>query len=118
MYIPWGALYYSHVINTWVAEGGTPVMTIEKHGVGYGTINIIYYTVTHPAETHIEVVHHDAEYHIVTYDVWVENKHAWTEDVVTPQYSYETEQVWVVDEGARTETVVTANWCTGCGATE
>lgn len=74
--------------------------------------------IQHPAETHTEIVHHDAEYQTITDRIWVEDKAAWTEEVVTPQYDYVTEQVWVVDEAAWTETVVTGKRCSECGATE
>ena len=113
-----GALYYSHIINTWVAEDGTPMMTVETRGGDYGSLSMVHETVTHPAETHTETVHHDAEYKTITDKVWVEDKAAWTEEVETPQYGYKTEQVWVVDKAAWTESVVTGKKCSECGATK
>ena len=90
----------------------------EKKGVGSATKLITHETVTHPAETHTETVHHDAEYKTITDKVWVEDKAAWTEEVETPQYGYKTEQVWVVDKAAWTESVVTGQKCSQCGATK
>ena len=75
-------------------------------------------TVNHPAETHIEVVHHDAEYQDITSDVWRIDKPAWTETVKVPDYITENVDVWIVDTPAWDETVVTGRRCTGCGATQ
>ena len=111
-----GENYYEYEITgTYIGDNG------KQYLLGYGTSSGNSYgncEKQHPAETHIEVVHHDAEYQDITSDVWVIDKPGWVETVEEPVYTITNVNVYVVDTPAWDETVVTGRRCTGCGATE